>query len=217
MLESPPILNILIPQGSDFELNFQLRHKAIARCPAVISQASTAIKIEQMGVTMMAGEKLLIGCEELTLASNLSPSDRVVQVTNLPFPIANGTILIGKPVDVSGWGFTGKVKTPAGVVVCEFQGAIVDTVDGRFKLSLSRGATIAVSANCTWLDYQGIDIFDLGQPLEILQETYSSEALKRIKKLSSNAYRWDAESIDSGLKTLRRAEGLSLISAEVTT
>jgi hypothetical protein len=215
MLESPPVLNILILQGSDFEdLTFQLRSQAFVRCPASVSTTPSSIKIEEMGVTMLAGEKLLVGCDELVLASDLLPADRVASVTSIPTAIATGQVLIGKPIDITGWSFAGKVKTTAGETLVTFSCAIVSAVNGTFKPIISKVITAAIGQNCTWQDYQGIDIQDIGKPIDL--EKYAPDAVKRLKRISNTAYRWDVESTDTGGKTKRRVEGLAIVSGEVT-
>lgn len=213
-----PILNLLIPQGSDLDdLSFQLKHKTTTRCPVSPSTTTATIKIEQMGVMMLAGEKLSVGCDDLTLASNLNPTDRVVSVTSIPSSIPNGSLVVGKPIDITGWSFRGSLKTQSGTLLSSFTCVNSDPTNGIFKVTLSNSITQSIAANCIWRDYQGIDIKYLGQPLDSLKDILSTEALKRLKKLNEVAYKWDVESVDLESRVKRRAEGLVLVSGEVTT
>lgn len=215
MLEAPPILNVIILQGSDFSLDFQLRNKTVTRCPISSSLTPATVKIEQMGITMSAGEALSVGCDDLILSANLNPTDRVIQVTSIPSSIPNGSILIGKPIDITGWTFNGKLKTLAGAELATF--VVTADVNGIFRASILKSITSGIVNNCVWQDYQGIDIQSLGQPVATYKDILSTEALKRFKKLSEAAYKWDIESTDTNSKTLRRVEGLALVSGEVTT
>jgi len=212
---SPPILNILILQGSDFSLAFQLKSKTVTRCAVTSSITPATIKIEQIGVTMFTGDTLSVGCDDLVLASGLNPTDRVVNVTSIPSSIPNGSILVGSPVDLTGWTFAGKLKTLLNADLATF--VVTGDINGIFRASILKSVTTNLTSNCVWQDYQGFDLQSLGQPLDAYKDILSTDALKRFKTLSAAAYKWDIESTDTNYKTLRRIEGLALVSGEVTT
>jgi hypothetical protein len=216
MLESPPILNILILQGTDLDdLTFQLNHGVRVRCGVSVSTSPAIVKIDEMGVAMQTGEILTIGCQELELAAPLNPTDRTLQLTALPVELKAGSMLTGSPIDITGWNFAGKLEHPSGGVV-NFDCSIVDALEGLFQTSLSKTVTSAMVATCSWEDLLGIDIALLGQSSEILSDFYLPDEIKRIKKLCNRAYRWDIESTDTNLKTKRRAEGLAIVTRERT-
>ena len=215
MIEAPPILNILLLQGSDFSLAFQLKSKTVTRCAVTSSITPATIKIEQIGVTMFAGDRLTVGCDDLILASGLTPNDRVINVTSIPSSIPNGSVLIGSPIDITGWTFAGKLKTLLGADLATF--IVTADINGIFRASILKSITTNLTSNCVWQDYQGFDLQSLGQPLDAYKDILSTDALKRFKTLSAAAYKWDIESTDTNSKTLRRVEGLALVSGEVTT
>jgi len=211
------ILNILIPQGSDFEESFQIRHSTTVRCPVLPSASVTGIKIEEMGITMMAGDTIQINCDDLVLSSDLSPNDRILYVEEVPNKIANGETVTAKPIDITGWTFSAKLSDALGTVSADFTCAVTDGLEGRFSLRLPKVISTDLKSNCTWEEYQGIDIQSIGQPLEVLEDQeYSKTTIKRIEALLLKAYRWDIESADLNASTLRRVEGFALVSEEVT-
>lgn len=215
-MATPNIYNLLIQQGSSFnDLTFQLVHKCLVRCPVKPSSEPAIIKIEPMGITLPVGSILISGCDDLVLAAPMLPEDRSIQVTSVPSSISNGSGLIGSPVDITDWQVRSSIRDKANLIIANFVGIVTDSLKGKYKLTLSDTVTASIKPNCTWRDYQGIDISLLGQPLESLS-SMSVEAKKRFKKLSDDAYRWDVETIDSAQIVSRRFEGLVLVSGEVT-
>jgi hypothetical protein len=213
-----PLLNLVIPKGSDLsDLTFQLRHKCVTRCATKASLTPSTIKVEPMGVTMLAGSTISIGCDDLTLATDLAPSDRLIQVSSIPSAIPNQAIVIGPPINITGWTFNGAMKDKFGSLLANFVCTVTEAINGRFRVFLSKDITRLIPANCTWQDYQGINIESLGQPIENYTDTLTKETLKRLKKLNDVAYLWEVESVDDAGITDRRVQGLALVSGEVTT
>lgn len=212
----PNLLNLVINQGSDFnDLTFQLAHKCLTRCAAKPSLVPTIIKIEPMGLTLPIGSILIYGCDDLVLSAAMNPTDRVISVTSIPSSIPNGSTIQGPPIDITGWNIRSTIRDKTNIVIANFIGINHNPTQGQFKVTLPSTITSQIKANCIWTDYQGIDINQLGQPLESLLSV-SVDTKKRFKKLLDSAYFWDVETIDmSGIVT-RRVEGLILISGEVT-
>lgn len=212
----PNLLNLVINQGSDFnDLTFQLAHQCLTRCAAKPSLVPAIIKIEPMGITLSTGSILIYGCDELVLSAAMNPTDRVVSVTAIPSSIPNGSTIQGPPIDITGWTIRSTIRDKARNVIANFVGINQNPTQGQYKVTLPSTITTQIKANCTWKDYQGIDISQLGQPLESLL-SISSDTKKRFKKLSNSAYLWDLETVDTGGIVTRRVEGLILVSGEVT-
>lgn len=212
----PNLLNLLINQGSDFnDLTFQLAHKCLTRCATKPSLVPTIIKIEPMGITLPIGSILIYGFDDLVLSATMTPTDRVVSVTNIPSSIPIGSIIQGPPIDITGWQVRSTMRDKTGLVIANFVGVLQNSLQGQFKVTLPSTVTTQLKANCTWTDYQGIDIDELGQPLESLLSV-STDTKKRFKKLSDSAYFWDVETVDNAGIVTRRVEGLVLVSGEVT-
>lgn len=207
-------LNLLINQGSDFTKTFQLAHNCVTRCPVKPSLVPSQIKIEPMGVTLPTGSILMIGCDDLVLSSPLSPTDRVISVTYIPSSIASGSIIQGPPINITGWQIRSSLKDKVNLLIANFTGSIVNPILGTFKLTLPSSLTTTIAANCDWQDYQGLDINILGQPISTALDT---DTIKRYKKLTLDSYKWDLETIDTSNLVTRRAQGLALLSGEVTT
>lgn len=213
---TPALLNLVIKQGSDFDLTFQFAHKCITRCAVKPSTVHAQIKIEPMGVNLTSGSILICGCEDLVLSAPMGPEDRVISVTKIPSSIPNGSMIQGPFINITGWSVRSSIKDKTGKVIANFVGSIEDAVKGKFKIRLSSAVTTALTSNCKWQDLQGLDIDHLGQPLDTLTEV-TSDAKKRLKKLLSVAHSWDLETIDTAGIVNRRTEGLLLVSSEVTT
>lgn len=213
----PNLLNLVINQGSDFnDLTFQLAHKCLTRCATKPSLVPTIIKIEPMGVTLPIGSILIYGCDDLVLSAALNPTDRAIFVTSIPSSIPNESTIQGPPIDITGWTIRATIRDKTRNIIAGFVGVNQNSTQGQFKITLPSTITSQINANCTWKDYQGIDISQLGQPLESLV-SLSSDAKKRFKKLSDSAYLWDVETVDTSGIVTRRVEGLILVSGEVTT
>ena len=212
----PNLLNLVINQGSDFnDLTFQLAHKCITRCAAKPSLVPTIIKIEPMGVTLPIGSILIYGCDDLVLSAAMNPIDRVISVTSIPSSIPESSIIQGPSIDITGWQVRSTMRDKTNNVIADFVGTIQNPTQGQFKITLPSAVTTQLKANCTWTDYQGIDINELGQPLESLLSV-SVDTKKRFKKLLDSAYFWDVETVDTSGVVTRRVEGLVLVSGEVT-
>lgn len=212
----PNLLNLVINQGSDFnDLTFQLAHKCLTRCAAKPSLVPAIIKIEPMGITLSTGSILIYGCDDLVLSAAMNPTDRVVSVTAIPSSIPNGSTIQGPPIDITGWTIRSTIRDKTRNVIANFVGVNQNPTQGQFKITLPSTITTQIKSNCTWKDYQGIDISQLGQPLEALLSV-SSDTKKRVKKLSDSAYFWDVATVDTAGIVTRRVEGLVLVSGEVT-
>lgn len=210
--------NLLIMQGSDFEEIFQLRHSLRVRCEAIASNNVSTIKIHPSGVSLLAGETVRVGCDDLVLASALAVDSELLSVTSIPSSIANGSIIRSKPVDITGWSFGGSVKSQGGSAIAQLVCSIHNALNGQFKIVIPRSVTEALAATCIWTDLQGINLNDLGKPTSELNEIYFDEAdQKRIAKLIAAAHRWDVEATDTNNKRRRQSEGYLLVSGEVTT
>lgn len=213
---TPSILNLVIEQGSDFNnLTFQLAHKCITRCAVTSSDLPSVIKIEPMGVTLPVGSILICGCDDLVLSAPMNPDDRVIEVTKIPSSIPNKTVIQGPYVDITGWLIRAKIRDKANSVIATFIGTISNALRGEFKVTIDNSITSTLVPNCTWQDYQNIDINTLGQPVETLGDV-SKDYIKRFKNLCSVAYRWDMETEDTATIVTRRSEGLVLVADEVT-
>lgn len=215
-MATPNLLNLVINQGSDFnDLTFQLAHKCLTRCATKSSLTPTIIKIEPMGVTLPTGSILIHGCDDLVLSAPMNPIDRFISVTMVPSSIPNGSIIQGPSIDITGWQIRATIRDKTNNVIANFVGALKNPLQGQFKITLPSTITTQLKANCTWTDYQGIDISLLGQPLESLLSV-SVDTKKRFKKLLDSAYFWDVETIDTAGIVTRRVEGLVLVSGEIT-
>jgi hypothetical protein len=211
----PQHLNILINQGSTFELPLALHHAIYVRCGAAPSATPLELHISPSGVSLPAGAKIPWGCGNLILAAPLLPADDVMQITKLGEAIPVGTDLAAKPIDVTGWSGAAKLRSSQGALLATFD-VTVGGNDGIITTRLSAGVTAALPANCRWPDLAGWELSNLGVPKGELSEAYDAATISQIKKIEAAAYLWDLETTDTAGAVQRRCEGYTLVGGEVT-
>jgi hypothetical protein len=228
MSDRPALHHILALQGSDYLREFQFWNSIIMRAPVPGYFVTSTFLIYESPISAPIGTVLRYGDAQQYQFTTTTAI--VVGSTEVGVSWAGGTpnILAGDeiavlPTNITGWQLAAQVwpsacaemTPPATTPLATFTTAITSAANGRFTLSLPRLVTTAMTANCGWQDYQGINIDDLGKTSLELTRLYNADSW-RAEALAAAAYFWDLEATNTASQTTRRIEGLFLLSRERT-